>query len=79
LPDLAPDAQLRFDALREWRAAMAKEQNVPAYVIFHDSTLRAIAEAAPADLDDLSRIPGIGASKLDRYGEDVLQHLFDAD
>ncbi|WP_119717354.1 DNA helicase RecQ [Cognatilysobacter tabacisoli] len=79
LPDLAPDAQLRFDALRDWRATMAKEQNVPAYVIFHDSTLRAIAEAAPADLDDLSRIPGIGASKLDRYGEDVLQHLFDAD
>jgi ATP-dependent DNA helicase RecQ len=79
LPDLAPDAQLRFDALREWRATMAREQNVPAYVIFHDSTLRAIAEAAPADLDDLSRIPGIGASKLDRYGEDVLQHLFDAD
>lgn len=76
--DLDPDSQLRFDALREWRSNTAREQNVPAYVIFHDSTLRAIAEAAPDDLDELGRIPGIGASKLDRYGEAVLQHLFDA-
>ena len=57
---------------------MAREQNVPAYVIFHDSTLRAIAQAAPDDLDELARVPGIGASKLDRYGEAVLQQLFDA-
>ncbi|HEY0504864.1 MAG TPA: DNA helicase RecQ [Lysobacter sp.] len=76
--DLDRDSQLRFDALREWRSATAREQNVPAYVIFHDSTLRAIAQAAPDDLDELSRIPGIGAGKLDRYGEAVLQHLFDA-
>ncbi|MFD0740008.1 DNA helicase RecQ [Lysobacter koreensis] len=77
LPDLAPDALIRFNALREWRSTTAREQNVPAYVIFHDSTLRAIAEAAPDDLDDLSRIAGIGAGKLDRYGEAVLQQLFD--
>ena len=51
---------------------------MPAYVIFHDSTLRAIAEADPADLDDLSTIAGVGSSKLDRYGEAVLQQLFDA-
>ncbi|RDY66005.1 DNA helicase RecQ [Lysobacter soli] len=76
--DLDPESQLRFDALREWRSNMAREQNVPAYVIFHDSTLRAIAQAAPDDLDELSRVPGIGASKLDRYGEAVLQQLFDA-
>ena len=76
--DLAPDALARFQALREWRAATAREQNVPAYVIFHDATLRAIAESDPADLDDLGRIPGIGATKLDRYGEAVLQQLFDA-
>ena len=76
--DLDPDSQLRFDALREWRTATAREQNVPAYVIFHDSTLRAIAQAAPDDLDELARVPGIGASKLDRYGEAVLQQLFDA-
>lgn len=77
LPDLAPAPLARFNALREWRSATAREQNVPAYVIFHDSTLRAIAEAAPDDLDDLSRIPGIGSSKLERYGEAVLQHLLD--
>ena len=78
MPDLAPAPLARFNALRDWRATMAREQNVPAYVIFHDSTLRAIAEAAPDDLDDLSRIPGIGSSKLDRYGDAVLQQLFDA-
>jgi ATP-dependent DNA helicase RecQ len=75
--ELAPDSLLRFTALREWRAGMAREQNVPAYVIFHDSTLRAIAEAAPGDLDELARIPGIGSSKLDRYGEAVLERLAD--
>lgn len=76
--DLDGDALARFQALREWRSTTAREQNVPAYVIFHDATLRAIAEADPADLDDLARIPGIGASKLERYGEAVLQQLFDA-
>lgn len=76
--DLPADALVRFNALRAWRAATAREQNIPAYVIFHDSTLRTIAMAAPEDMDDLARIPGIGAGKLDRYGEDVLQQLFDA-
>ena len=76
--ELAPDAMIRFNALREWRAVTAKEQNIPAYVIFHDSTLRAIAEAAPEDLDELARIAGIGSSKLERYGEAVLQQLFDS-
>jgi ATP-dependent DNA helicase RecQ len=76
--DLPPEALVRFNALRTWRANTAREQNVPAYVIFHDSTLRAIATNAPEDMDELARIPGIGASKLDRYGEDVLQQLFDA-
>jgi ATP-dependent DNA helicase RecQ len=75
--ELAPEAMLRFDALREWRAATAREQNVPAYVIFHDATLRAIAEADPGDLDDLAGIAGIGGTKLERYGEAVLQQLFD--
>src|SRR4249919_91735 len=76
--DLPPDALVRFNALRSWRANTARGQSVPAYVIFHDSTLRAIAMNAPEDLDELARIPGIGAGKLDRYGEDVLQQLFDA-
>ena len=75
--DLGPEPLARFNALREWRATTAREQNVPAYVIFHDATLRTIAEAAPDDLDELARIPGIGASKLERYGEAVLQQLLD--
>ncbi|TBR08995.1 MAG: DNA helicase RecQ, partial [Lysobacter sp.] len=76
--DLDAAGLARFQSLRDWRAQTAREQNVPAYVIFHDATLRAIAEADPADLDDLARIPGIGATKLSRYGEAVLQQLFDA-
>src|SRR5690606_12002277 len=75
--DLGPEPLARFNPLREWRATTAREQNVPAYVIFHDATLRTIAEAAPDDLDELARIPGIGASKLERYGEAVLQQLLD--
>ncbi|MDQ3206814.1 MAG: DNA helicase RecQ [Pseudomonadota bacterium] len=75
--ELAPEPMVRFNALREWRAATAREQNVPAYVIFHDATLRAIAQADPDQLDDLAQIPGIGGTKLERYGEAVLQHLLD--
>ncbi len=78
VPDLAPVPLARFNALREWRATMAREQNVPAYVIFHDATLRAIAESAPDDLDELARIPGIGSTKLERYGDAVLEQLFGA-
>ncbi len=65
----------RFQALRDLRAQLAREQNVPAYVIFHDSTLRTIAEQQPATLDDLARVGGIGGAKLARYGERVLEAL----
>ncbi len=61
-----------FEALRAERARLAREQNVPAYVIFHDATLAAIAAARPASLAQLAEIPGIGASKRDRYGQIVL-------
>jgi 3-oxoacyl-[acyl-carrier-protein] synthase III len=61
-----------LDRLRGWRADQAKEQHVPAYVIFTDATLTAIAEHRPGDSAALVRIPGIGARKLDRYGEAVL-------
>ncbi len=61
-----------FNALRELRAQLAREQNVPAYVIFHDSTLRNIAEHRPQTLDQLARIGGIGGTRLERYGEQVL-------
>ena len=65
----------RFEALREWRAAEAKAQRVPPYVIFHDSVLREIAAVRPASLDELGQIKGVGASKLQRYGADVLTLL----
>ena len=64
-----------FDALRSWRAELARDQNVPAYVIFHDATLRAIALQQPRDADALSSIAGIGVGKLERYGQDVLALL----
>jgi len=64
--------QQRFDALKAWRFEIAKAHNLPAYVIFHDATLSAIAQRAPRSLDDLQGISGIGAKKLEAYGLDVL-------
>ena len=61
-----------FDALRSWRAAEAKRQSVPPYVIFHDSVLRDIAAVRPGALDALGALRGVGASKLERYGAAVL-------
>ncbi|KAA9130346.1 DNA helicase RecQ [Microbacterium caowuchunii] len=62
-----------FEALREWRAQTAREQGVPAYIVFGDATLRALAEHRPAALADLDGISGIGAKKKDAYGEAVLE------
>jgi ATP-dependent DNA helicase RecQ len=67
------EGQQRFVALKAWRAEVAKEHNLPAYVIFHDATLAAIAERAPQSLLDLQGISGIGAKKLEAYGAQVLQ------
>ncbi len=68
------DAALaRFAALKAWRGEVAREHNLPAYVIFHDATLAAIAERVPQTLDDLQGISGIGAKKLEAYGEEVLR------
>ncbi|MET4099107.1 ATP-dependent DNA helicase RecQ [Agrococcus sp. UYP10] len=67
--------QQRFQALRTWRAATAKEQAVPAYVVFNDKTLAAIAERRPATMVELSTISGVGESKLERYGDAVLEVL----
>jgi ATP-dependent DNA helicase RecQ len=62
-----------FDALRSWRAGLAREQGVPAYVILHDKTLRELATRRPATLDDLLDVPGIGQAKAERYGEALLR------
>ncbi|HEY7143677.1 MAG TPA: RecQ family ATP-dependent DNA helicase, partial [Streptosporangiaceae bacterium] len=64
-----------FERLRAWRAAAAKEQGVPAYVIFHDATLRQIAAEQPATLGQLSTVSGVGESKLAKYGQQVLDTL----
>jgi ATP-dependent DNA helicase RecQ len=64
-----------FAALRVWRAAVAKAQSVPPYVIFHDSVLRDIAAVRPATLEELGQIKGVGASKQQRYGVEVLRVL----
>lgn len=64
-----PEDLALFNALRTLRAELAREQNVPAFVIFHDSTLRNIAEQRPTSIDALGRVGGIGGTKLARYGE----------
>lgn len=64
-----------FEALRALRKELAEEAQVPPYVIFHDSTLREMAAARPASLGDLGRLPGIGAKKLDAYGERFLEAI----
>jgi ATP-dependent DNA helicase RecQ len=69
---MAPEDATLFEALRALRAELAREQNLPAYVIFHDATLRAMATQRPRSLDELARVNGVGASKLERYGERML-------
>ncbi len=73
--DLPEAAGPVFEQLRAWRAAAAKEQGVPAYVIFHDATLRQIAAQAPSTLAELASVSGVGETKLARYGEQILDLL----
>ena len=71
--NLGQEAQVRFINLKAWRAEVAREHNLPAYVIFHDATLAAIAERNPGTLEDLQGISGMGAKKLEAYGAEVLR------
>ena len=73
--NLPTDAVPVFDQLRTWRAATAKEQGVPAYVIFHDATLRQIAAESPASLAELATVSGVGENKLAKYGQQILAIL----
>ncbi len=75
LETLDADVRVRFEALRAWRRERAAEQRVPPYVIFQDRTLLEIAMAEPGALDSLGHIPGVGQTKLDRYGKAVLAAL----
>ena len=61
--------------LKAWRTRQAREQSVPPYVVFHDSTLSAIAAVQPRDMDALAAIPGLGVKKLERYGPALLEVL----
>jgi ATP-dependent DNA helicase RecQ len=72
VPDMPQEAMPLFESLRQWRAGQAREQGVPAYVVFNDATLRGIAAVQPSDLDELSEISGVGAAKLESYGRAVL-------
>lgn len=67
------DAQPLFEKLREWRAGEAREQGVPAYIIFNDATLRGIAISRPTSLAELGEITGVGEKKLDTYGAALLE------
>ena len=71
--ELPAEAAAVFERLRAWRGATAKEQGVPAYVIFHDATLREVATQAPASLGELATISGVGENKLAKYGQGVLE------
>ncbi|MFC9294538.1 DNA helicase RecQ [Streptomyces sp. NPDC057011] len=73
--DLPAAAVPVFEALRAWRAATAREQGVPAYVVFHDATLRDIATRLPATVEELATVGGVGEAKLTKYGEGVLDTL----
>jgi ATP-dependent DNA helicase RecQ len=68
----SPGAPALIDALRAWRAAQARAQGVPAYVILHDKTLHELAAARPASRVELLDVPGIGQAKAERYGADLL-------
>ena len=70
-----PEAEGLFQRLREWRLRIARAQGVPPYVIFHDATLLAIAAARPRSRRDLEGLPGLGAAKLERYGDALLAFL----
>jgi len=76
-PPLALDAAAtaRFEALRAWRGEVAREHNLPAYVVFHDATLAEMARECPATLEALGAIGGVGATKLQRYGQEILRVL----
>jgi len=73
--ELPAAAAAIFEQLRAWRAATAREQGVPAYVIFHDATLRQIAAEPPATLAQLGTVSGVGETKLARYGQQILDAL----
>ncbi|HKJ55466.1 MAG TPA: HRDC domain-containing protein, partial [Nitriliruptoraceae bacterium] len=72
---LTSEGQERFEALRSWRTDQARAQGMPPYIVFNDKTLNAIADTDPTTLDELLDCPGVGPTKLDRYGDEILEVL----
>jgi ATP-dependent DNA helicase RecQ len=70
-------ATSRFTALKAWRGEVAREHNLPAYVVFQDRTLAEMARIQPGSLDELAHISGVGAKKLEAYGREILRVLSD--
>ncbi len=66
---------LRFEALKAWRAEVARAHNLPAYIVFHDAALAEMARESPASINALAGISGVGAKKLDAYGSEILRVL----
>ncbi|TFV90282.1 DNA helicase RecQ [Oxalobacteraceae bacterium OM1] len=69
---LTDEEQMIFERLRNWRFETARKHNVPAYVIFHDATMREIAKTKPSSLDDLRHVSGVGEKKLETYGDEIV-------
>ena len=72
LADLTGDALARFGELKAWRAEVAREHNLPAYLVFNDATLADMARTAPQTLGELAQISGVGSKKLQAYGDAIL-------
>ncbi len=72
---LDESGRARFEALKAWRAEVAREHNLPAYIVFHDAALAEMAQANPESLDALGEISGVGAKKLEAYGREILRVL----
>jgi ATP-dependent DNA helicase RecQ len=73
--DLDAAAQARYDALRAWRSEVAREHNLPSYIVFSNASLAEMARRAPASLAELGEIGGVGEKKLEAYGREILRVL----
>jgi len=68
-------AQARYDALRAWRSEVAREHNLPSYIVFSNAALAEMARRAPASLAELGEVGGVGEKKLEAYGREILRVL----
>ncbi|RRQ46401.1 HRDC domain-containing protein [Chryseobacterium sp. SC28] len=76
--ELSPEEMIIYKKLKEWRVEKANEAGSPAYTVFHNTHLMAIAKHKPSNLEDLENINGLGSSKIARYGSEILEVLENA-